>query len=117
VVLGLFHHEPLGVSRPITWFPPKGWDPRIIRYFSAQANAWRIFVRGEFADQLAGLRVREVVSYPALTWLLTGGFRGPQLYPAFAIGLVRGLDRLLSPFARVFASRMLVVLEKNARPP
>ena len=117
VVLGLFHHEPLGVGRPITWFPPKGWDPRNIRYFAAQANAWRIFVRGEFADQLAGLRVREVVSYPALTWLLTGGFRGPQLYPAFAIGLVRGLDRLLSPFARVFASRMLVVLEKNARPP
>ncbi len=111
-VLGLFHHEQLGLARPITWDAPAGWEPGGIRYYAAQGNAWRIFVRGEFADRLGGLRLREVVFMPAVQWLLTGGFRRPQLYPDFALGFVRGLDRLASPFARALASRMLVVLEK-----
>jgi len=114
VVLGLFHHEPLGLGRPIAWLPPAGWDPRDLRYHAAQGNAWRIFVRGEFAGRWAGFRLREVTFYPALPWLAAGGLRGPQLCPDFAAGLVRGLDRLLAPSARVFASRMLVVLEKCA---
>ena len=114
VILGLFHHEQLALNRPITWDAPAGWEPQAMRYYAAQGNAWRIFVRGEFATRLDGLRLREVAFYPALPWLLAGGFRGPQLLPDFAAGLVRGADRLLSPLARLFASRMLVVLEKPA---
>jgi len=115
VILGLFHHEQLGLGRPITWDAPADWEPDAIRYYAAQGNAWRIFVRGEFADRLDDLRLREVAFLPAVQWLLTGGFRRPQLYPDFALGLVRGLDRLASPFARTLASRILVVLEKVDR--
>ena len=117
LILGLFHHEQLALSRPITWEVPADWGPHAIRYYAAQGNAWRIFVRGEFAPRLDGLHLREVAYYPALPWLLAGGFRGPQLPPDFAFGVVRGLDRLLSPLARLVASRMLVVLEKRLRSP
>lgn len=114
VVLGLFHHEPLALRDTIAWDAPAGWDPHAAKYYAAQGNAWRIFVRGEFADRLTGWKRRELEAFPALPWLLTGGFRGPQLCPNFARPLVRGLDWLLGRAPRWFASRLLVVLEKPA---
>jgi hypothetical protein len=113
-VLGLFHHEPLGLGRPITWDAPPAWDPHALRYYAAQGNAWRLFRRGERAGRLVGWRVKEVACYPALPWLLCGGFRGPQLCPRFALPLVRALERVLAFAPGLFASRMLIVLEKTA---
>lgn len=113
VVLGLFHHEPLALGASIAWEPPPGWDPGAVGYYAAQGNAWRIFVCGEFRDQLAGWRVAEVKPIPAFPWLLTGGFRGPQLCPNFAFSLARAIELCFSLFPRFFASRLLVVLEKN----
>ncbi len=112
-VLGLFHHEPLALGRPITWTAPAGWDPRSVRYYAAQGNAWRLFRRGEHAGRLAGWTIREVTCHPALTWLLCGGFRGPQLCPRFALPLVRLAERALALCPALSASRMLVVLEKT----
>lgn len=114
ITLGLFHHEPLGLDQPITWAAPSGWDPRAVRYYAAQGNAWRIFRRGEHAGRLSGWTVREATCYPALTWLLCGGFRGPQLCPRFALPLVHLLERVLALAPTLSASRMIVVLEKNA---
>ncbi|MBK8477977.1 MAG: class I SAM-dependent methyltransferase [Opitutaceae bacterium] len=113
-VLGLFHHEPLGFDRPITWEAPPGWDPNAVRYYAAQANAWRLFRRGEHAERLAGWRVRAVTYFPALPWLLCGGFRGPQLCPRWLLPVVRVIERGLAVLPALSASRMLVVLEKVA---
>jgi SAM-dependent methyltransferase len=114
IVLGLFHHEPLGLGKPISWTPPSGWSHRSATYYAAQGNAWRIFRRGEYADRFAGWRLREVVYRPAVAWLLCGGFRGPQFCPRFALPLARVLDRVLAVAPGLFASRMLIVLEKTA---
>ncbi len=111
-VLGLFHHEPLGFGQDITWDAPAGWDPHHARYYASQANAWRIFRQGEHASRLAAWRTREVAYYPALSWLLSGGLRGPQLCPRVVLPFVRTLDRGLAFAPSVFASRMLIVLEK-----
>jgi SAM-dependent methyltransferase len=113
-VLGLFHHEPLALRDPIVWDAPPDWDPHSVRYYAAQGNAWRIFHRGEHNDRLVGWRVREVTCYPALTWLLCGGFRGSQLCPRFLAPLVRALERGLAFAPGLSASRMLIVLEKPA---
>jgi len=113
LALGLFHHEPLALGNPIAWDPPQGWHPDDGGYHAAQGNAWRIFVRGEFREKWAGWRIAEVKPIPAVPWLLTGGFRGPQLCPNFAFPLARALERCVSVFARFFASRLLVVLEKT----
>lgn len=112
VALGLFHHEPLGLGRRIDWEAPSGWDPHSARYYAAQGNAWRLFRRGEHAGRLSGWRLRETKCYPALPWLLCGGFRGPQLCPRFALPPVRLLEGALAPLPTLSASRMIVVLEK-----
>jgi SAM-dependent methyltransferase len=111
-VLGLFHPEPLGLRRPIVWDPPAGWQPAGCRYHAAQGNAWRVFRRGEHADRLAPLAVREVACFTAIPWILSGGFSGPQLCPAGLFPALHRLDRWTSRLPAVFASRMLVVLEK-----
>jgi SAM-dependent methyltransferase len=112
IVLGLFHHEPLGLRSPISWDAPPSFDPAAHSYYAAQGNAWRIFSRGSHQERLQAWRVQPPVYFPALPYLLTGGFRGPQLCPNWARPLVRGLDRVLGLAPRLFASRMLVVLEK-----
>lgn len=114
IALGLFHHEPLGLGETIVWSAPAGWDPHAVRYYAAQGNAWRLFRRGERRENLVGWQVREVVCFPALRWLLCGGFRGPQLCPRFALPLVRLVERGLAAVPSLGASRMLVVLEKPA---
>lgn len=112
VVLGLFHHEPLALRAPIAWDAPVGFDPHAVSYYAAQGNAWRLFGRLDSAARLAAWHQREVRYYPALPWLLTGGFRGPSLCPSWLGWLARGIDNLLSFAPRFFASRMIVVLEK-----
>lgn len=112
IVLGLFHHEPLALRAPIAWDAPAGFDPRAVTYYAAQGNAWRLFGHRDSAARLTGWHQREVCYYPALPWLLTGGFRGPSLCPSWLGWLARGLDRVLSASPRLFASRMIVVLEK-----
>jgi SAM-dependent methyltransferase len=119
VVLGLFHHEPLGLRRAIAWDAPAGFNPHDHRYYAAQGNASRIFARPAYRGLLAamGWQQRTLRHFPALPWLLTGGFRGPQLCPNGALPAVRWAERVLALAPRFFASRLLVVLEKAAAPP
>lgn len=115
IVLGLFHHEPLGLSQSIAWDAPANFDPHCHRYYAAQGNASRVFARPTYRERLAamGWRLRTLRHFPALPWLLTGGFRGPQLCPNWALPVARGLDRVLGLAPRLFASRLLVVLERG----
>ena len=113
IVFGAFHHEPLAMGKPITWNAPADFLPEEVRYYAAQGNAWRVFVRRNPLVDLTGWNVREVQCMPAFAYLCAGGFRGPQLIPQWAVPIARGVDRVLSIFPRFFASRMLVVLEKT----
>ena len=112
VVLGLFHHEPLGLNQKIEWDAPDSFCPENPGYYAAQGNASRVFRSSEFRTRLEAWRVVEVKYYSALAYLGSGGFRGPQLYPLAIAPLVDTVDGLLSKFP-VLASRMLVVLEKR----
>jgi len=111
VVFGLFHHEPLGLDRPIEWDAPESFRPEDPGYYAAQGNASRVFKSGEFCKKLDGWKLREIKYSSAVAYLGSGGFRGPQLYPAALAPVVDALDGLLSRFP-MLASRMLVTLEK-----
>jgi SAM-dependent methyltransferase len=117
VVLGLFHHEPLALRKLITWDAPPGFRPETAGYYAAQGNAWRIFRTGSFQTKLRDWNMSSVSYFPALHWLLTGGFRGPSLAPRALRPLIETIDRCLSWAPGVFASRMLVVLEKPPKTP
>ena len=107
-----FHHEPLGFDRPVPWDAGPAFDPDAPRYYAAQANAWRIFVRQEFSPALPGWRLVVVKRLAAVSYVASGGFSGPSLYPNWLFGPMRACDRLLGLFPSIFATRLMVVLEK-----
>ena len=113
-VYGKFHHEPLALSDPITWDAPADFQPENHGYYAAQGNACRIFVRGERPGPLDGWTISRVERHPDLSYVASGGFAGPQLYPRMLLPLARAMDFLASPLPGIFSTRLLVVLEKNA---
>lgn len=113
LILHFFHHEPVAVRDPITWHAPAGFSAADADYYAAQGSATRLFWWGEGHDRLTGWRLREVQPITSFDYLATGGFSGPQLGGRFLHSLMRALDRVTSPLPRVFAARLLVVLEKE----
>ena len=112
LVLGLFHHEPLGLNDEIQWEAPPGFSRDNPGYYAAQGNASRVFGSRGFQSKLEGWSIAEVTYFPALAYLGSGGFRGRQMYPQAMLPVVQFADRLLAPFPTL-ASRMLVVLERT----
>jgi len=113
IVFGPLHPEPIGNARQIQWFAPKDWDPERIDYYSGQGNATRIFVHKYFASELGSWKIVEVKRIAALAYAASGGYSGPQLYPTFAYPFIKFLEKLIQPFPALFATRLLVVLEKR----
>jgi SAM-dependent methyltransferase len=111
LVYGPLHHEGLGLLRRIEWTAPPVFAPRAAPYYTAQGNAHRIFLGGAFAERLRGFRV-SVKRYPALSYVASGGFRGPQLFPSALYPWLRRIETRLQAPKWLFATRMLVILEK-----
>jgi SAM-dependent methyltransferase len=112
IVYGLFHHEPVALRQPITWFAPNRWDESQADYYAAAGNAWRIFHRGEAQEKFGEWRLLEVQRQSAFPYVASGGFRSPQLYPSAWLPLVQLFDQALNLLPALFATRLLVVLEK-----
>lgn len=116
VVYGLFHHEPLGLGKPIAWAIPENFDPAKQTYYAAQGNCWRLarhFAQLPRAEQPAALReweITQVKYFPALAYLMSGGFRGPQMYPDAALPAIQAVEKILAPMPALSAARMMVVL-------
>jgi SAM-dependent methyltransferase len=112
-VYGRFHHEPLGLGDEIQWEVPSDISIHDCSYYAAQGNASRIFGSDAFADKLRGWHAVEVKHFSGLAYVASGGFRGPQLYPAALFPFLNWTDSLFSKIPGL-ASRMLVVLEKSS---
>lgn len=113
VVYGCFHHEPVAYDAPIEWFAPPGTDLHVTPYYAAQGNATRIFCTGEFAGRLDGWTVCERKWVGGLSYVGSGGFRGPQLYPAWLYPAMGMVDRVAELLPGLLATRLLIVLEKK----
>ncbi len=112
-IFGKFHHEPLGLGEKIEWDAPAGWNPDDHGYYAAQGNASRIFTDGELHEKLAGWRVVEVKRMPAFSYIGSGGFRGPQVYPRSLLPLVRAVENIFALLPGLFSTRLIVVLERH----
>ena len=113
IVYGPMHPEPIGLSSTITWRAPADWDPSNLDYYAAQGNAWRLFVKQSPRIDLKDWEVNSITRISALSYVATGGYNGPQLYPEVAYPLMRMLDKLLDFAPAIFATRLLVVLQKE----
>src|ERR1051325_5320818 len=98
-----------GLKEAIEWEEPPSFLPGEHRYYAAQGNASRIFGTPGFRQKLSDWRIAELRYFAALSYLASGGLRGPQLYPSALLPAIQRADAILSrvPF---LASRMLVVL-------
>jgi len=76
-----FHHEPLGFDQPISWDRPAAHGDSAGSYYAAQANAWRLFRLGEGGDRLPEWKTILVKPLAALSYVASGGFSRPSLYP------------------------------------
>lgn len=113
VVYRFFHHEPVGMRTPITWKAPAGFSAEQADYYAAQSSATRLFWHGEHRKYVRGWTVLETTPLISFGYLASGGFSGPRLGGRLSNVLCRGLDVLTKPLPRLFAARLLVVLEKT----
>jgi SAM-dependent methyltransferase len=113
IVYGFFHHEPLALKDEIRWRAPADFSPGEMTYYAAQGNAQRIFFSGEGASELDSWRTVRRSLFAGLPYVASGGFRGPQLFPESLLPVLRVIDRTASRVPALFATRLLVTLEKK----
>ena len=113
LIYGLLHVEPIGYSKKISWFAPENWRRNDMDYYAAQGNATRIFVQKKYSDKLTNWNIVETKRISALAYAASGGYSGPQLYPTKAYPIIKSLEKYLQIFPALFATRLLVVLEKK----
>ncbi len=112
LVYGISHDEPIAVMKKIEWEAPEDWSPEKIDYYAAQGNATRVFVGRGFRSRLADWRKIETIRLSAFAYAASGGFSKPQLYPTSMLPWIKKLEKLLDLFPALFATRLLVILEK-----
>lgn len=112
LVYGVFHREPVALTRQIHWLAPDDWSAENIDYYAAQGNATRIFTRNGFQSDLKDWQKIEIIRLSALAYAASGGYSGPQLYPKSILLLIKGLEKVFDLFPSLFATRLLVILEK-----
>ncbi len=113
LVYGLLHHEPVAWNREIDWCAPEGWVPQDGQYYAAQGNATRIFFSRITPSLLKNWKVITRKRYAAFSYVASGGYSAPQLYPDSWLPHLRRLDSFLDNAPAFFATRILAVLEKK----
>jgi SAM-dependent methyltransferase len=106
-VYGLLHHEPIAWNNPINHSdepPPED------RYYAAQGNATRLFFRLETEQWLKGWNVFHKQPVVSFSYLLSGGYSKPAMYPEMALPVMQKIDAMLSYLPTLFAARCLVGL-------
>jgi SAM-dependent methyltransferase len=107
-VYALLHHEHVGWKKTIQF--SESAPPRPRDYYAAQGNATRLFFRKEKSGWPEGWQVFHAEAFACFSYLLTGGFSKPAMYPTTLSEMLIRLDSLLSRWPRLFAGRCLVGL-------
>jgi SAM-dependent methyltransferase len=107
-VYELFHHEGAGLRKSIN-FADSLARPR--DYYTAQGNATRLFFRHERPDWPQGWTVFHAEAFASFSYLLSGGFSRPALYPIRCLPLIQRCDDLWSRWPRLFGVRCLLGLK------
>jgi SAM-dependent methyltransferase len=102
------HHEPVAWRREISFAETL---PRPRDYYAAQGNATRLFFRRERPGWPADWTVFHASVMAGFSYLLSGGFSKPALYPARCVSWLDRCDERLSRWPRLFGVRCLVGLQ------
>jgi SAM-dependent methyltransferase len=110
LVYGLLHHEPIAWTQP---FLGSQAPYHFHGYYAAQGNATRIFFNGEQTAFLEGWSVLSAKAFASFSYLLSGGFSKPAVYPERWLPWLRRLDAHLSDWPKWFGARCLVALRRQ----
>jgi SAM-dependent methyltransferase len=113
LVYGLLHHEPIGITKKISWYAREKSDVFKNEYYAAQGNASRIFGSSRYKELLQDWKIVKVKKLSSLSYVLSGGYSKHQFYPAKMLPLLFFLDRIFNKVPLIFATRLLIVLEKS----
>jgi SAM-dependent methyltransferase len=113
IVYGLFHHEPIGKFKKESWFVKSISDLEKNEYYAAQGNATRIFGSSKYSHLLTDWNIVKVKKISSLSYVLSGGYSKKQLYPDNFLPLLTFFDKILGFAPFLFATRLLVVMEKK----
>lgn len=106
VVYGLLHHEPIAWNATID---SSDRLPMNNSYYAAQGNATRLFFkRGK--DWLGDWNVFHRKAIVSFSYIFSGGYSKPALYPEKALPLMKKIDAILSPWPSLFAIRCIIGL-------
>jgi SAM-dependent methyltransferase len=112
IVYGLFHHEPIALTKTIEWLAPDGWQSKNDVYYAAQGNASRVFFNRKYMPLMQEWNLVCRRTFSAFTYIASGGYSKPQLYPDAWFSQMKTVDALLDKIPILFATRLLVVLER-----
>jgi SAM-dependent methyltransferase len=110
-VYGWLHHEPVAWRERIDL---SGEAPRRRDYYAAQGNATRLFFKNAPSDWLSDWRLFHREAFGAFSYLLSGGYSKPALYPNCCLGFLLKLDAALSRLPSLFGARCLVGLKPGS---
>jgi SAM-dependent methyltransferase len=113
-VYGIFHHEPVALLKKINWIAPKDFDPWKSSYYAAQGNAGRIFSGRKYRNNLNQWQIIKKQRFSALSYILSGGYSKPSLLGIRQHHIIKGIEKTLDRFPRIFSTRLLIVLQKKA---
>jgi len=111
-VYGALHHEPINWRQTIDWNAPIGWDSKQTDYYAAQGNATRVFFGRLTSTLFKDWTIITRRRFSALSYVASGGYSGPQLYPDRFYPHMRVIDTALDKIPVLFATRTLVVIQK-----
>jgi SAM-dependent methyltransferase len=109
-VYGLLHHEPMGLNQEIS---AADHLPRPRDYYAAQGNATRMFFNENGKAAPEGWTMFHCEAFAAFSYLFSGGFSKPSIYPLSTLAIAEKLDRWLSRWPRLFGARCLVGLARQ----
>jgi len=114
IIYGLFHHEPIGYFKEIKWesFSPDNHEKD--EYYAALGNASRVFCSKRFNHLLTEWNIIRIQKKSAISYILSGGYSKPQLYPGKFLPILKLIEIFLDIFPGLFATRLLVALEKKS---
>lgn len=113
LTFGIFHPEPIGYNKKITWESAPGAPASASGYYAAQGNACRVFLRRKYNKRLDGWEIKGLKKYAAISYVASGGYSRKQLYPDSLYHFMKKIDHLLDHVPLLFATRILIVLQKK----
>jgi SAM-dependent methyltransferase len=113
LVYGVFHHEPIGLNKKIKLEIPENFNASETNYYAAQGNASRIFKSKKYATIIENYNVLLVKKIVSISYFASGGYSKKQLFPDSFLPFMKWIDKICSLFPFLFATRLIVVLEKK----